>query len=70
MINTGGAAKNVTASLTGYQAGVVTVIDGLINLGNISENGTAEGNFTIRIPITKTAAFNATTLLFDFQYDQ
>jgi len=70
VINNGGAAGNVTAILTGYQADIVTVIKGEIELGDIPSGGTAEGSFIIRIPINKNAAYDESQLEFMFYYTE
>jgi len=68
VVNLGGAAENVTAVLTGYQTDIVTVIKGVIELGDIPANGTSQGNFIIRIPINRNAAYDESQLEFTFSY--
>ena len=68
VINRGGAAENVTATLTGYQPGIVTVTNGVIEFGDIPAGGTAEGNFIIRIPINKQALYDESQLSFTLDY--
>ena len=68
VINRGGVAENVTATLTGYQTDVITVINGAIEFGDIPASGTAEGNFTIRIPINKQALYDESQLSFTLDY--
>jgi len=70
VVNLGGAAENVIAFLTGYQADVVTVIKGVIELGDIPANGTSQGNFIIRIPINRNAAYDESHLKFTFSYTE
>ena len=62
----GSAVENVTATLTGYQADVVTVIQGEIVFGDIPAGETAEGTFVIRIPINMNAVYDESQLEFTF----
>jgi hypothetical protein len=70
--NAGGAAKNVRARLTGWQEGVITVIDGDLNFGDIPAgelDAASEDEFTIRIPINMNSIFDESKLEFTFYYD-
>ena len=66
VINLGNAVENVTATLTGYQPNVVTVIQGEIVFGDIPAGETAEGTFVIRIPINMNAVYDESQLTLTF----
>ena len=68
VVNNGSTAENVKAHLAEWQSDFVTVIDGMLEFGDVPAGMEVESidTFTIRIPINRNAAFNESLLVFTF----